>query len=173
MVTFSLPYNNVKEAQCFVGGVWRGGDRRYPRLWLTICCLLWWSKDFDNLAVFIFSPSLGGAHSIEFWPSSWCYLSPRPVRSSLFQPLQCGEAMIRLSDISRACCCQISHPCSPLLWLLTSGLAAGCLLLRKAFCMCSHIWTCGVAIRPHLQSLVIFCRQNWTSSSVIAFVAFL
>lgn len=139
MVTFHLLYNNVKEAQCFVGGVWGGGDRRYPRLWLTICCLLWWSKDFDNLVVFIFPPSLGGQQTIEFWPSSWCYLSSRPVRSSLFQPLQCGEAMIRLSDISRACCCQISHPCSPLLWLLTQHIPSP-VIPSLSFCTL-NFWT--------------------------------
>lgn len=41
----------------------RGMKRRgqkHPRLWLTICCALWWSKDFDNLSVFIASPSIGG-----------------------------------------------------------------------------------------------------------------
>ncbi|KAL3041411.1 hypothetical protein OYC64_019579 [Pagothenia borchgrevinki] len=58
---------------------------------------------------------LWGPSSIEQCSSSGCYLSQRPVHSSLhtaglFQPLQCGEAMIRLSDgySERACCLQIS-----------------------------------------------------------------
>lgn len=93
--------------------------------------------------------------SVEYWLSSWCYLRQGPVCSSLLQPLECGEDMIRLSahrhcldHSERVCCCQISD--SSLLFssqLLSFRLFRGFQLL-PFFCNRSHIWKCDAAIRP-------------------------
>ena len=130
-----------------------GGVGRYPQLWLTICCVLWWSQDFDNLSLSVFkrSRSAGGPHTLRIRPALAAISVPStpPCSSAgLFQPLQCGEAMIRLSDslhrptfsqkepaaiwfhppaltrsehFPRSC-----HPVLQLLYLPTSGPAADC-----------------------------------------------
>lgn len=102
----------------------------------------WWSFSLW-LSLFSFSR---GPSFIAYSSSSWCYLSQGPVRSSLqYQPLQCGEAMIRLSDShypaysERACCPQISPPCSHSLW---QHIPPSCHPFSLASAT-TNLWTCS------------------------------
>lgn len=87
----------------------------------------------DNLFAVVklgFFSSKGGPSV--YWPrflalSRWAALRTPPSSSRC----SVGEAAIKLSDISRTCCCQISHPSAPsLLGPLTLHVA--CLAIRFA-----------------------------------------
>lgn len=102
---------------CILSKDGRGRARtvRYTKLWLTICGGGEVRIFLQSFYIYFFLFFSRLPCSVEYWLSSWRYLRQGPVCSSLFQPLECGEDMIRLSahrhcldHSERVCCCQIS-----------------------------------------------------------------
>lgn len=147
------------------------GTVRFTKLCLTICWVLWGSKDFCNLSTFIFCLFFSRLVCfVEYWLSSWCYLRQATVCSSLLQPLECGEGMIRLSahlhcldHSERVCYCQISHP---------SELQTFYGPAFRNHVTWSHIWICDAAVCLRLQMSVVKNEEKKKSQKSFFLVNF-
>jgi len=168
-----IPMNVMK--LFFVGGIYRRWQNKDTKPWLTICFVV---KILLIFLSFLFCS--GGPLPLGI-PSAFAAISaeglstPPCLAAGLFQPLQCGETLIRLSGhrparSGRACCPKISRPPSSSSHFLTFNssyplswqplLAAVCLSVGKEICMYGHICMRDVDFEVQLQTPRVFLYAN-------------